>query len=177
MINFLLLLFLVVIAIAAIQTKDILSATMLMGAYSLFMAIVWTQLNAVDVAFTEAAVGAGVSGVFMIAALTHMGRYEAEVKKGLTAKIAPVLIVGLTTFMLFYASIDMPDFSDPDAPINKHVAPYYIENAHAHTGSDNIVTSVLASYRGYDTLGETSVVFAAAISVVLLLRRRDKDER
>jgi multicomponent Na+:H+ antiporter subunit B len=57
------------------------------------------------------------------------------------------------------------------------VAPYYIEHSEHETGSVNIVTSVLASYRGFDTLGETSVVFTAAISVILLLRRRDKNEK
>ena len=60
MIDFILLFFLVVCAIAAIRMKDLLSAIMLLSAYSLIMAVVWTRLNAVDVAFTEASVGAGL---------------------------------------------------------------------------------------------------------------------
>ncbi|QAR32937.1 DUF4040 domain-containing protein [Geovibrio thiophilus] len=177
MINLMLLLFLVIIAIAAIQAKDILNSIMYLGVYSLFMALVWTELNAVDVAFTEAAVGAGVSGVFMIGALTRMNRFESSRERTGSSKYMPVFIVAVTAVMLFYATVDMPAYNNPEAPINKHVAPYYIENSEHETGSVNIVTSVLASYRGYDTLGETSVVFTAAISVILLLRRRDENER
>ena len=177
MINLMLLLFLVVLAVAAIQAKDILNSIMYLGAYSLFMALVWTELNAVDVAFTEAAVGAGVSGVFMIAALTRMNRFESSRERTKTAKYTSMFIVAVTAAMLFYATADMPAYNDPEAPIHRHVAPYYIENSLHDTGSLNMVTSVLASYRGFDTLGETTVVFTAAISVILLLRRRDKNER
>lgn len=177
MINLMLLLFLVIIAIAAIQAKDILNSIMYLGAYSLFIALVWTELNAVDVAFTEAAVGAGVSGVFMIGALTRMNRFESSRERTGLTKYGPLFIVLVTAAMLCYATVDMPDYNNPEAPIHNHVAPYYIQNAESDTGSVNIVTSVLASYRGFDTLGETSVVFTAAISVILLLRRRDKNER
>lgn len=177
MINLMLLLFLVVIAIAAIQAKDLLNSIMYLSVYSLFMALVWTELNAVDVAFTEAAVGAGVSGVFMIAALTRMNRFESSRERTGLGKYFPMAVVAVTAAMLFYATVDMPAYMDPEAPIHKHVAPYYIEHSEHDTGSVNMVTSVLASYRGFDTLGETSVVFTAAISVILLLRRRDKNEK
>jgi multicomponent Na+:H+ antiporter subunit B len=72
----------------------------------------------------------------------------------------------------------MPRFADPDAPIHRHVAPRYIEDSPRETGVPNMVTSVLASYRGYDTLGETVVIFTAGIGVLLLLggRRRGGDD-
>ncbi|MEQ8193512.1 MAG: hypothetical protein RIB59_03390, partial [Rhodospirillales bacterium] len=73
------------------------------------------------------------------------------------------------------ATLDMPRFGDPTAPIHQHVAPYYIENTRSLTGIPNIVTAVLASYRGYDTLGEVVVVFAAAVGVMTLIGRRRRD--
>jgi len=77
MIDILLLLILVVCATAAVQMKDLLGATMILTIYSLVMAVVWTRLNAVDVAFTEAAVGAGITTVLLIAALSRTrGREE-----------------------------------------------------------------------------------------------------
>ena len=75
---------------------------------------------------------------------------------------------------MIYGTIDMPVFGDPDAPANLHVAERYIEKSYSETGSVNFVTAVLASYRGYDTLGEVIVIFASGISVVLLLRKKRK---
>ncbi len=65
----------------------------------------------------------------------------------------------------------MPDFMDPTAPAEVHVAPGYIERSLEETGVENIVTAILASYRGYDTLGETVVIFTAGMAVLLLLHR------
>jgi len=71
-----LLFFLVLIAIAAITVKDLLAAIALLGAYSFVMACVWVEMNAVDVGFTEAAIGAGATTALMIAALTRIARWE-----------------------------------------------------------------------------------------------------
>ncbi len=63
----------------------------------------------------------------------------------------------------------MPRFGDGSAPVHGHVAPRYIEQSGQEVGIPNIVTSVLASYRGFDTLGEVAVIFTAGIAVLLLL--------
>lgn len=186
LIDFLLLFFLIVCAITAIRMKDLLSAIMILSAYSLIMAVVWTRLNAVDVAFTEASVGAGITSMLLIAALSRTKRNEkdsADIKKtfggnrsSLSSKILPVFAVVITGAVLIYGTLDMPDFGDPEAPTNKHVANRYIEKSYKETGIVNFVTAVLAGYRGYDTFGETVVVFTAGICVVLLLRKRRPDE-
>jgi len=77
-IDIVLLLFVLILAIAAIEAKDLLEAVVLFAGFSLLMCVVWVELNSVDVAFTEAAVGAGVSTVFMIAAIAKTVRWEAE---------------------------------------------------------------------------------------------------
>ena len=77
---------------------------------------------------------------------------------------------------LVYGTLGLPAFSDPQAPIHTHVVPRYLEQAVHETGVPNVVTAVLASYRGYDTLGETTVVFAAGAGVVALLRRRRRGD-
>jgi len=79
-----------------------------------------------------------------------------------------VIFIGI---ILFWAVEDMPAFGDPDAPANQYTAKMYIERTLPDIGIDNIVTAILASYRGFDTLGEVVVIFTAGISVVLLLRR------
>ncbi len=78
-------------------------------------------------------------------------------------------MVLFTGGILIYGTLDMPPFGDPSDPIHHHVAPYYLEHSEEDTGVPNVVTSVLASYRGYDTMGETTVVFTAAVGVMILL--------
>jgi len=74
--------------------------------------------------------------------------------------------------LLIYSAHDMPDWGDPNSPASRHVSPRYIEKTMEETAVPNMVTSVLADYRGYDTLGETTVIFTAGMSCILLLRRR-----
>lgn len=175
-IDLLLMLTIVICALVAVQMKDLLSSIMLLTLYSLVMALIWTRLNAVDVAFTEAAVGAGITTVLFIAALSRTKRGEEDIKtpKSNVPK-ASLLVVLVTGALLMYGTLDMPAFGDPDAPANKHVAPRYIEESYHETGMHNFVTAVLASYRGYDTLGEVTVIFTAGIGVLLLLRRVKKN--
>jgi len=78
----------------------------------------------------------------------------------------------MTTALLAYATVDMPDFGDPSSPASTHVSPVYIQEAYEKTATPNIVTAVLADYRSYDTLGETTVIFTAGVACMMLLRRK-----
>ena len=176
--DLMLVLFVFICAIAAITVKDLLSAVIILGAYSFLMCLLWTEMAAIDVAFTEAAVGAGISTVLFLGALGLTTSEEAApVKHRWTAK----LVVIATGLMLAYGTLDMPAYGDPNAPIHRHVAPHYLEDSSEEIGIPNVVTSVLASYRGYDTFGETTVVLTAAVGAILLLgggasrRREDAD--
>lgn len=151
---------------------------MLAGIYSLLSASIFLVLDAVDVALTEAAVGAGISTVLMLGTLALTARQE---KKPSHHALVPLLVVVITGAALIYGTRDMPGWGDPEAPIQQHVAPRYIQDAPRETGIRNIVTSVLASYRGYDTLGEVTVIFTAGVGVMLLLgsnsRRRARKRK
>ena len=89
-------------------------------------------------------------------------------------KFLSFLITLLTGAVLVYGTIDMPAYGDSDSPASRHVSPRYIEKTEEETATPNMVTSVLADYRGYDTMGETTVIFTAGISCIFLLRRRKK---
>lgn len=82
-----------------------------------------------------------------------------------------MVIIVLFAALMFYIEVDMPKFGDAASPASEHVSPYYIEKAEHDTHTPNIVTAILADYRGYDTLGETTVIFAAGVICLLLLRR------
>ena len=86
-------------------------------------------------------------------------------------KIFAFLVALLTGGLLIYGVEDMPGWGDPNSPPSLHVTPRYIEKTIEETATPDMVTSVLADYRGYDTLGETTVIFTAGIACLLLLRR------
>ena len=73
-----LLAFVVICALAAITVRDLPSAVMILGAYSFFMALLWAEMGSVDVSFTEASVGAGVSTVFFIATIFYTRRRSKD---------------------------------------------------------------------------------------------------
>ena len=155
--------------------KDLLAVVMLSGIYGLLSACFFVVLDAVDVAFTEASVGAGISGLLMLAAITITGRKEAPRRHKPFLALFVVLVTGS---MLIYGTMDMPYFGAVDAPVHQHVAPRYINDSMDEVGIPNIVTSVLGSYRAFDTLGEVAVIFTAGIGVLSLLslpRRRKKN--
>ena len=163
-----------VTAIALIRLRNLFAVAMLSGIFSLTAALLYVVLDAVDVAFTEAAVGAGLATVLVLATLALTGS-EEKVHKG--KGLMPFALVAVTGAALVYGTFDMPRYGDPNAPANRHVAPRYIEQSGKEVGPPNIVTSVLASYRGYDTLGETTVIFTAAAGVLAIIgraRRRKK---
>ncbi len=164
--------FLAITALAVARLRNLFAVVMLFGIYSLLSAAIFVTLDAVDVAFTEAAVGAGISTVLMLGTLALTTRTEKTPKHG---ALLPLLVVCITGSALIYGTLDMPRFGDPQAPIHQHVAPRYLQDSPAEIGLPNVVTSVLASYRGYDTLGEITVIFTAGAGVLMLLgagRRR-----
>jgi multicomponent Na+:H+ antiporter subunit B len=164
---------LAVVTIAIVRQRNLFGVVILAGIYSFLMASVLIVLDAVDVAMTEASVGAGVSTVVLLAAL-HLTRIEEAPPQRLN--LVPLLTTLVVGGALVWATLPLPPFGAADTVVHKHVAPRYLSKTIEETGVPNAVTSVLADYRGYDTLGETTVIFTAGIGVMLLLRgRRRKD--
>ena len=173
LIDIILLTFMGATAITILWLRSLLAVVMLSGIYSLLAASMFVALDAVDVAFTEAAVGAGISTVLMMATLALTGEKERSPTHMPLLSLVVVLITGAA---LIYATFDMPAFGAADAPVNLHVAPRYLNESFGEVGLPNVVTSVLASYRGYDTLGEVTVIFTAAVAVMMLLGGRKGDD-
>jgi multicomponent Na+:H+ antiporter subunit B len=151
------------------RSRNLFVVVILSGVYSFLMATVLTAMDAVDVAMTEASVGAGISTVLLLGALFLCRSEEARPLHKPWLALGVSLAVG---GLLVYGTLGLPEFSDPGAPIHRHVVPRYLNEMKTEVGVPNVVTAVLASYRGYDTLGETTVVFTAGAGVIALLRRR-----
>ena len=165
---------LAVTAVTVARIRNLWAAVMFTGIYSFLGASWMLILDAPDVAFTEAAVGAGVSTFLMLATLALTGREE---KPTTQSPFLQLMVVTITGCALIYGTLDMPSFGDPNAPAQQYPSPTFVEKSQPDMhGLPNVVTAVLASYRGYDTLGETAVIFTAGIAVLLILRRPTKED-
>ena len=158
---------LAIVSLAIVRQRSLFGVVILASVYSFLIASVMIVLDAVDVAMTEASVGAGVSTVILLATL-HLIR-TTEVRPS-RPQLLPLLACAGTGVAVVWGTLVLPPFGSADAPIHKHVAPHYLAESIKETNVPNVVTSVLADYRGYDTLGETTVIFTAGIGVMLLLR-------
>ncbi|MEF8821556.1 MAG: DUF4040 domain-containing protein [Halovenus sp.] len=162
--------FVLVSAVATILLRDVLAAIVAFGAYSLGLAMLWLTLQAPDVALTEAAIGAGVTTILFILTLTKTVRpSEDSVFTPINWPAAGVAV--LFAGALLWTVPAMPAIGDPSAPAwADDVTQFYLESGYAETGVENVVTAVLAAFRGFDTFGEAVVVFAAGVAVLVIIR-------
>jgi multicomponent Na+:H+ antiporter subunit B len=159
---------LAVVTVAIVRQRSLFGVVVLTIIYSFLMASVMMVLDAVDVAMTEAAVGAGVSTVLLLATLNLVKTTEI---RSVRTHLLPLFVAGGTGMILIWGTLALPPFGIADTAVHRHVAPRYLAESIRETNVPNVVTSVLADYRGFDTLGETTVIFTAGIGVILLLRR------
>jgi len=167
-----LLILLVVTAAGAIMVKDLISAVFILGSYSFALALVWALLGAVDVAFVEAVVGAGLATVFFLLTLFGTTEKDTHIRR---PPVPWTALVGLPILgmLLLYGAGDLPAFGDTNSPASIHISPFYLENSLEQTGTPNVVTAVLMDYRSFDTFIETIVIFTAGIACALILRKGD----
>ncbi len=165
-------LMLILTAMVIAVQRNLLGAVMLSGIYSLLCASLFVCLDAVDVAFTEAAVGGGVATILFLGTLAQTD-YEKKSRVGISwSGLFLVIICGS---LLVYGLSDIPGFGLADNPVQTYLADVYLVQSQKDIAVPNLVTAVLASYRGYDTLGETTVIFTAGIAVLILLGRGKAD--
>jgi len=164
--------FVLITAVLTALFRDVLAAIVVFAAYSLGLALIYTFYRAPDVGLTEAAIGAGITTVFLLLTIAKTTRPATEklfepIDWPAAAVCAGFAVVVGSTLFAF------PAVGDPLSPIlqNGEVTGYYLANAYPETGAHNAVTSVLAAYRGFDTFGEAVVVFAAGIASLLVLNR------
>ncbi len=148
-----------------IRLRDLFAVTMLAGIFSFIAASLFVVLDAADVAFTEAAVGAGISTLLMLKTLSLTERHESNTA---ARPWLAILVCSTTGALLLYGTWDMPAFGSSEAPAHLP-GTAYLDRAGQETGIPNVVTSILASYRGFDTLGELVVILIACVGVLALL--------
>ena len=155
------------LVVALLAARSVLTCILLMSAFSLTMALWLMTMDAPDVAFTEASVGAGVSTMILLGAALSSTDVIPSLRPGRLWFPAVACLAAFIGMALIVP--DLPVFGDPGSPPSAYVGRLYLEQTPHDIGAPNVVTAVLASYRGFDTLGETTVIFAAGVGVLLLL--------
>ncbi|MBN8828650.1 MAG: DUF4040 domain-containing protein [Sphingobacteriia bacterium] len=148
--------------------NNLFSKIVLLASFSLIITLIYALLDSPDVAMTETAVNATIGTIFLLAAASRLNsNFESDKKYKLIAKI-----LCISLFALFVkVSLDLPDFSDSTSPVFSEVYKHYINNTYQEIGIPSFVTAILSSYRGFDTLGETMVIFVAGLIVGMILKK------
>lgn len=165
----LLLIFMVVGALIAIENHNLLSSVIAVGAVGFGLCIVFLLLGAPDLAITQLVVEI-LALVILIRATLAKSVPEKYKGRELLAYIMAIVFVLVILGFSFYVFQALPEFG---APIMK-VAKTYIQEGLQKTGATNLVTSVILDFRAYDTLGEATVLFTAIIGVITVLRIRGR---
>ncbi len=168
--DLLLLVLLTACAVIAVLVRSMIATVAVLAAFSLFVALLFAGMGAPDVAFVEAVLGSAFVGVLLLVAVLATGDRPAGRDRRAAWIAGPLIAV--FAVLLLVASVDLPDRGDPDSPAAVGIATQYVERSLDDSETPNVVTAILADYRSMDTLGETLVVFTAALAVGLILRRR-----
>jgi len=166
--------FVIVTAVATALMRDVFSAIIVFAAYSLGMAVLYTMLLAPDVGLTEAAIGAGVTTILLLLTIAKTTRPSSEkLFAAIHWPAAFVSVVLAGVLLATVGAIPTENFAGGLTPVisNPDVTGHYLAETYNQTGVTNAVTAVLAAYRGFDTFGEAVVVFAAAVAVLVVLRK------
>ncbi|MCX4083441.1 DUF4040 domain-containing protein [Rickettsia hoogstraalii] len=161
---------LILISIKIIFAKDLLNAVIAASIFSLLIGVSYLIMDAPDVAMTEAALGACLSTCVYLNLLRKLPPDLKNIER--TNIILASLICLLFVVTLAYMGLELPNYGDDNAPIHMHSSKYYLENTSRNIGVPSFVAAILASYRGYDTLGETSVILIAGIAVLLVFSKK-----
>ncbi len=166
---------LLIVCLMIAKSKNLLESLILMSVFSLFISLCYLLLDAPDVAMTEVALGACLSTCVILNIIKITGEDTGRESKG--RAVSAFILCSIFVGILSWASLDLPEFGNPENPIQTHVNKYYLENAQTDINIPSYVAAILASYRGFDTLGETAVILIAGLGVILIMNKRKKRKK
>ena len=163
---YILLIFMIIGAIIAIEVKDLLSAVVAVGAVGLGLSIVFLVLKAPDVAITQLVVEILCLIILIRATLKKDIPFSTSGRWVLNTLIT-VGFIGTFLVVAIKSLSELPEFGYPIM----RVASTYLKEGLTKTGATNLVSSVILDLRAYDTLGEATILFTAVIGVLALVRK------
>ncbi len=160
----------VITCLRLILSKSLTESIIVMSVFSLFIGICYLFMDAPDVAMTETALGACLSTCVLLNLVKIVGE-EGESPNRCKVILASILCI-IFIAALSWASFDLAPFGAENSPLQTHLTQYYLENTRTDIAIPSVVAAILASYRGFDTLGETAVILIAGLAVLVILSRK-----
>ena len=136
------------------------------------ISLCYLLMDAPDVAMTEVALGSCLATCILLNFIKMLKTSPLIIKNN---RIIPAVIICLLfSATLIWVMFDLPEYGDPTTALHTHLGKYYTTNTRIEIGTPSLAAGILASYRGYDTLGETSVILIAGLAVLLILSTTNK---
>ena len=155
-----------VICVQIIRSNNLLTLAVLMSFFSLLLGACYLVMDAPDVTMTEVALGSALSSCVILNMIKNTG---AQCKKPSLARIIwAIILCSLFVLILSFVCLELPIFGSINTPLQIGSASYYVSNNAFDIGIPSFVAAILASYRGFDTLGETSVILIAGLAVIFI---------
>ena len=165
----LLLVFMIIGSIIAIETKNLLSSVISVGVVGFSLSIIFLMLGAPDIAITQVVVEILILVVLIRATITT-DNTAIEGPRDTFPFVSSLIFFGLFLMFAFFAVQELPKFGEPLMKVSKE----YLRTGAEKTGATNIVTAILLDFRAYDTLGEATVLFTSIIGAFVILRRKGR---
>jgi multicomponent Na+:H+ antiporter subunit B len=162
----LLLLFMIFAAVVAVEIEDLLSSVIAVGAVGLGLSLAFLILKAPDLAITQLVVEI-LCLIILIRATLNKDLPLIRDGRWLFNTISTLVFIALFLLFAYFALKEIPNFGQP----TMRVAKEYIESGLQKTGAANIVAAIILDYRGYDTLGEATILFTAVMGVLAVIRK------
>ncbi|MCD6417783.1 DUF4040 domain-containing protein [bacterium] len=163
------LIFMIIGTIIAVETKNMLSAVVAVGAVGFGVSLLFLYLRAPDIAITQVIVEV-LSLIILIRVATHVDNVAIERRIDNFANMTGLIFIGLFIAFCIWAFTDVIPFANPLMRVSQH----YLDAGLRETGAANIVAAVILDYRAYDTLGEAVVIFTSILGAFVILRSKGK---
>jgi multicomponent Na+:H+ antiporter subunit B len=153
-----------------IISRNLIESIIILSVFSLLIGLCYLFMDAPDVAMTETALGACLSTCVLLNVAKIVGEDAGKLKKLNT--LFAIILCTFFIVILTWISLDLPSFGTQDSEVQTHLTKYYLQNTRTDIAIPSFVAAILASYRGYDTLGETIVILIASLAVLVIVSRK-----
>jgi multisubunit Na+/H+ antiporter MnhB subunit len=171
---YILLLFVIIAAIIAVETDNLLSSVICVGAIGFGGSLMFLFLRAPDIAITQIVVEVLGLIILIRATIARDLTFITGDREffGMVVSVVIIFAIGLAAIKVFGS---LPDFGTPIfAEVPGAASQTYISEGMQKTGAANLVASVILDFRAYDTLGEATVLFTSIIGATVILRKKSK---
>jgi multicomponent Na+:H+ antiporter subunit B len=166
---------LIISSIRLLFSKSLVETIIIMSVFSLLISLCYLLMDAPDVAMTEVALGSCLSTCVLLNFIRAINSSPSDSYNHVRVILASILCLSFIV-ILTWVGFDLPEYGAIESSLQSHISSYYIENTKSDIGLPSFVAAILASYRGYDTLGETAVILIAGLSVLLILSKQSSKD-